>query len=160
MADAGATVYAFEPNPWAYEALLASLGGRPNVHTYPSAVGAEAGTSRLYLHHLHDDDPVVWSVGASLFASKSNVAGDGIEVEVVSLPAFLAGLGTPVDLLKLDIEGSEFGVLEALHRAGALGSIACVLVEMHDGIGDLDGSGTRVRELVAAGYPNVRLDWS
>jgi hypothetical protein len=62
--------------------------------------------------------------------------------------------------LKIDVEGSEIELLNALHDASLLGGIRTVLVEMHDTkIDELRESGAQLRQLVAGRYPNVRLDW-
>jgi FkbM family methyltransferase len=160
MADRGATLYAFEPNPWAFAELERLLGDRPNVHLRQAAVGVHAGEAELHLHRHHDQDEVVWSVGSSLFESKPNVSADSLTVEVVDLPAFIAGLDAPVALLKIDVEGSEIELLNALHAPDLLGGIRTVLVEMHDTkIDELRESGAALRQLVARRYPNVRLDW-
>lgn len=160
VADRGATLYAFEPNPWAFGELEQALGGRPNVHLVQAAVGARSGEARLFLHRDHLEDELAWSAGSSLFASKPNVSGDSVVVEVVGLPAFLESLGRPLTLLKIDVEGSEMELLDALHETGLLASIRTVLVEMHDRkIAELHDEGQRVRRLVAERYPNVRLDW-
>lgn len=160
MADRGATLYAFEPNPWAFAELEHALGGRPNVHLRQAAVGVHAGRAELHLHRDHVGDELAWSAGSSLFGAKPNVSADSVTVDVVDLPAFIAGLEAPVALLKIDVEGSEIELLNALHDANLLGSIRTVLVEMHDTkIDELRESGGVVRRLVGDRYPNVRLDW-
>lgn len=160
MADRGATIYAFEPNPWAFAELERALGNRPNVHLRRAAVGARAGQAELHLHRHHNTDEVMWSVGSSLFGAKPNVSADSLTVDVVDLAAFIAGLDTRVAMLKIDVEGSEIELLNALDEAGLLGDIRTVLVEMHDTkIDELRKSGAALRRRVADRYPNVRLDW-
>ncbi len=160
MADRGATLYAFEPNPWAFAELERAVGGRPNVHLRQAAVGTHSGKAELHLHLDHHDDELAWSAGSSLYGSKPNVSADTVTVEVVDLTTFMEALGSPVALLKVDVEGSEIELLDALHSAGRLGGIGTVLVEMHDRkIPELRESGAELRRLVAERYPNVRLDW-
>jgi FkbM family methyltransferase len=160
MADRGATVYAFEPNPWAFAELERALGDRRNVHLRQAAVGVTAGRAELHLHRHHDQDEVLWASGSSLFRSKPNVSEDSLTVDVIDLVSFVAQLETPLALLKIDVEGSEVELLNALHDANLLSGIRTVLVEMHDTkIDELRESGAALRELVAARYPNVRLDW-
>ena len=162
LAERGAEVYAFEPNPAAFHVLERRFAGRPAVHCLQKAVAAMAGTSRLYLHVDANDDPVGWSAGSSLLQEKPNVdPGTCIEVETVDLDAFLAGLGRPVAVLKLDVEGAEIEILERLLDTGRLGDVWNVLVEMHDrkvpGLAER-GAALR-RRLDDERYAHVRLDW-
>jgi len=160
MAENGAVVYAFEPNPWAFAELDRALGGRDTVHLREAAVGAREARVELFLHRHHADGEVAWSAGSSIFAEKPNVSTDSVTVDVVDLPAFIAGLPAAPALLKIDVEGSEIELLNALHERGLLVTIRAVLVEMHDRkIAELAEPGARLRRLVAAQYPNVRLDW-
>lgn len=63
-------------------------------------------------------------------ADNGNVAADGAQ----TIPALdLAGLcGEPVDLLKLDIEGSEAVVLSHLASTGALRNVRALVCEWHE----------------------------
>ncbi|MEM1351990.1 MAG: FkbM family methyltransferase, partial [Pseudomonadota bacterium] len=47
LAETGATVLAYEPDPYAFGRLEARLGERSNVKLHNAAVGVEAGTVRL-----------------------------------------------------------------------------------------------------------------
>jgi FkbM family methyltransferase len=162
MADRGADVYAFEPNPHAYALLQERFAGAPNVHCRSEAVSDRGGQARLYLHHRAHEDQVEWAVGSSLISSKGNVREDAyVVVETIDLDEFIATLPRPVTLLKMDVEGAELAILRRLISTGRLASIPYVLVEMHD---------TRVPELIAEGrvirqalalpeFSHVRLDW-
>jgi FkbM family methyltransferase len=155
-------VVAFEPNPTAFAVLERRLGDERNVRLVQAAVGASAGVRRLFLHVDHDGDPVGASSGSSLHPTKRNVSKDRwVDVEVVDLDAFLDTLDRPVDLLKLDIEGSEIEVLERLLETGRLRAIGRVVVEMHDGvIPELAERGARLRKALSArDYTHVTLDW-
>ena len=54
-----------------------------------------------------------------------------MDVEVIDFPAFVRGLGRPVKLLKVDIEGAEYILLNALIDAGLMDRIEKVYVETH-----------------------------
>ena len=73
MAESGATVHAFEPNPDAYRMLEEVTSGYPNVVLHQAAVTTEPGEVKLFLHKYAEDDPEYWSSGSSLLAEKSNV---------------------------------------------------------------------------------------
>jgi FkbM family methyltransferase len=157
-----ADVFAFEPNPIAYEALAARFAGDGRVRCSPAAVTARDGDAKLYLHRDAASDPLKWSAGSSLFADKGNVDADtAVDVETVDLSRFLDSLGRPVQVLKLDVEGAEIEVLERLLDTGRLREIAHVLVEMHDNkIPSLERPGAELRaRLAAERLDNVLLDW-
>jgi len=162
LAARGAEVYAFEPNPHAFEALARRFASNPRVHCLAKAVAATDGRARLYLHVDSAADQLTWSTGSSLLAAKPNVdASTYVEVETVDLDAFLDDLGRVVRVLKLDVEGAELEVLERLAATGRLASVEHVLVELHDRkIPGLEGRGEELRRLLASpAYRHVHLDW-
>jgi len=162
MAERGADVLAFEPNPWAFAALRRRFAGRSNVQCLNAAVTDHDGRMRLYLHQRSDQDPVRWSPGSSLVPDKGNVsARNWVDVETVDLDSLIAWLDRPVTLLKLDVEGAELRLLRRLIETGRIGSVEHVLVEMHDQrVPSLAAEGARVRTLLTErGHEHVRLDW-
>jgi FkbM family methyltransferase len=162
LARRGAEVHAFEPNPEAYGVLLERVRGYPRVRCSRTAVAATDGVGKLYLHQDAASDPVRWSAGSSLYAEKGNVdRNTAIDVDTIDLSRFIAELGRPVQLLKLDIEGAEIEVLGRLLDSGQLAGIRHVLVEMHDTkIPNLTAAGTRLRERLAhEGHEHVLLNW-
>lgn len=132
LAATGAEVHAFEPDPWTFEKLSARVGGRANVHLYNKALGAEAG-------HLPFFRPPDWaenpegkseavSVGERQRYQSAEPAG---EVEVVDFFAFVQSLGRAVDLVKMDIEGSEFAILTRLLAEERPLPVAALFIETH-----------------------------
>jgi FkbM family methyltransferase len=162
MAETGATVYAFEPHPEAYEALVRNTSRYPNVTAFNAAVTAEAGEVKLYLHKRSTKDPLTWSISSSLLPNKRNVdAKSYISVEGISLSKFLTRLGRPVTLLKMDIEGAEVDVLNQLLNQGLHESIEQAFVEVHDRkIPELAEPTRKLHDRLAAmGVTTFRLDW-
>lgn len=106
----GLQVHAFDPTPSTRD-WLAAHTPPPNFHFHPWAVTADDGVLTLY--------PRVRKDGRTSRAMYTMVAGDAsgeeaIEVPAFSLPTIAGKLGPRVDLLKIDIEGAEYGVLESL----------------------------------------------
>jgi FkbM family methyltransferase len=129
----GATVYAFEPNPFAFERLKKRFSSNPNIHCFQKGVLDKNGTMRLYLHELSDQDEVKYSTGSSLLDFKGNVLADKfIEVEIIDLTEFIESLHRRVKLLKMDVEGVECRILNKLIDTGIINSIDHVFVETHD----------------------------
>ncbi len=162
LAERGATVHAFEPNPDAFAVLAARFRDTPHVHCRQQAVALADGRSRLHLHVDAASDPVGRATASSLLTVKRNVSADAfVEVETIDLRPFLDDLGE-VALLKLDVEGMELPLLEALVPGGRLERIRHVLVEMHDrrSTGGYTPDGTRIRAMLAdPRFDHVRLDW-
>jgi FkbM family methyltransferase len=72
--------------------------------------------------------------------------GQGITVRAVDLAAHLPAR---VDLLKLDVEGAEYPIIERLHATGALHRVQNVVAEFHVRRGEVDqalGALARLRE--------------
>jgi FkbM family methyltransferase len=161
MAGTGARVYAFEPDPNVFAALTRNVAGLGNVVTFNRAVAAADGTARLFFHTRQGEDPVRFSKSSSMVAGKRNLGETYVEVETVGFPAFVAGLGQQVALLKMDIEGAEIEVLGALIDAGLLGSIRKAFVELHDRHSPALAEPTARlrRRLEAAGAGQFDLTW-
>lgn len=162
MARSGATVYAFEPNPTAFEALLKNSEGFPNVTAFQAAVTTVPGPVTLYLHKWADDDPLHWSTGSSLIAGKSNVRMDRqATVEGIALSSFISDLDCRIRLLKMDIEGAEVGVLNRIIDEGLHERIDEAYVEVHDRkVPELVEPTRKLRErLESVGASHFRLDW-
>src|SRR3546814_20131024 len=74
IAEGGATVHAFEPNPDAFAELSRNLAGFPSVHLHQQAVAARPGAVTLYLHEFEETHPAKWSKVPALMHSKGNVS--------------------------------------------------------------------------------------
>jgi len=162
MAETGAEVHAFEPNPDAFQELELATRDYANVTLHQAAVTAEPGQVELYMHKRADDDPVYYSRSSSLLADKSNVREDqSVSVEGVPLSRFIKELGRPIKLLKMDIEGAEVEVLGKLLDEGLHDSIEHAFVEVHDRrVKRLAKPTQQLRDrLQELGATQFRLDW-
>lgn len=158
---AGATVHAFEPDPYAQARFRERFGSDAAVTLHPVGVGAEPG--RFTLHRTRDfaTDPERATIGSSLFAHDLHGAGDAVEVEVIDLLAFIRGLGRRVDILKMDIEGAEVAILERMFDEGLHRDIGRIYVETHERFSpELATRTAALRARIAAErIDNVDLDW-
>lgn len=159
----GATVYAFEPNPFAFRALKERFANRPNVHCIEKGVLDHAGTERLYFHESSGQDEVLWSVGSSLLEYKGNVdRAKFVDVPIVDLGEFIASLKGRVKVLKLDVEGVEVPILKKLIETGLIDRIDYVFAETHDAkIPELREETNSLRGMIRARkLKHVNLDWT
>lgn len=162
LAEKGATVYAFEPNPHAFRVLQKRTARFPNVHCFNQGVLDRTDRLRLYLHKQAESNQVKWANGSSLLAFKTNVdAGTSVEVEVVDLSAFIAKIEGRIKVLKLDVEGVECPILNKLIDTGCAARIERILVETHDRkIPELREETDALRRRIAdAGLTHIELDW-
>lgn len=101
-------------------------------------------------------------VSGSLDPSHEYVAGgENIEIPTVDLDALLARAGrSECDVLKLDIEGAEYALLDALIGSGRIRAARQVLVEFHHGVTrhTLQDTRDRVDRLVAAGFRLIHTE--
>ena len=151
MAARGAEVFAFEPNPIAYETLCDRFEATKNVHCINKAVLDKNDTMRLFLHQRAEEDPLKWSTGSSLLECKKNVDGQNwVDVEVINIAEFINALGRNVRLMKLDVEGMEWKIINSLIDSGAINRIEKLLVEDHDEkIPELRDQGAAVRNRIS-----------
>lgn len=120
-----ARVLCFEPSPetGAYlQRNITANGLQDRVSWHSAALGAGSGTARLLR-----TDPC--SCEATLEQTIAEPGAEGLEVAVVGLAEAVEELGPP-DLVKLDCEGGEYGiVLETDPSLWA--SVRCILLEYH-----------------------------
>lgn len=162
LAATGATVYAFEPNPFAFATLQKRTAGLDKVICINKGVWDRPTTTRLYFHKEAAGNEEFWSFASSIFSSKGNVdPGHWSEVELVDLALFIEDLAKPVALLKIDIEGAECELLERFIDRELYRRVGMTLVETHDRkIPGLRGKTDRIRKAIRGkGISNIRLSW-
>ena len=162
LARSGAWVHAFEPDPYCFDQLQARFRRRPGVVLHQAAVGAAAGTVRLYRSRFFADDNAYWSQSNSQYAAKANTDPSAhFDAPVVDLAAVIDALGTRVALLKIDIEGAEVAVLNRLIDSGLIDRIDAVFVETHERkIPELAEPTAALRRRVTdLALARISLDW-
>lgn len=160
LARTGATVHAFEPHPHAFAELKQRVKGLPNVVLYPSAVSTSDGETDLFLHERSSEDVVHFSQSSSLEAGKTNIDSNAsVKVPIVDFAGFIADL-PGVDLLKMDIEGHEIAVLNALLDRELMGTVRRAFIELHDRKNpELREPTAALRGRMAPHMDRVDLDW-
>ncbi len=122
----GGRVHAFEPHPDLYPVLRRNLdrAGCRNVVAHPLALGSAHEERPFYLHPIDN-------LGASsLRASATNRDRPAVRVQVTTLDAYLAAHGVSrVDLLKIDVEGSERDLLAGAARTLAANPDVVLVIE-------------------------------
>jgi FkbM family methyltransferase len=109
------TVHAFEPVPELFARLTRRVGGRANVRSYPSALGARSGRATLHVSGGGSDgsSSLLRPTGHLECHPRVTFAAS-LQVPCVSLDDWARKNGiAEVDLLWLDLQGLEFDVVSA-----------------------------------------------
>jgi FkbM family methyltransferase len=134
----GARLHAFEPEAENFRLLSENLGPFPGAVLNRAAVGARDATVELHLA----------SHGAVHSVRDAEVGARTVEVPCVALGGYLARHSIRrVDLLKLDVEGSEADAVEGL--GPRLADVGVIVGEMHERLVDVPALYER---LAAAGF--------
>ncbi len=163
MAAAAGKIIAFEPDPWACAALRVNVADLDNVRIENAAAGASDDKILLYRHARFDKDPNRYSQSSSIVADKNNVAErESLMVRQIDFIRYLHDLDEDIGILKIDIEGAEVDLLEALFdNAGILNRIGHIFAETHEK--RIPGHKPRVEALRERARrierPRVDLDW-
>jgi len=134
LAETGATVHAIEPDPVNFAVLAENLRDLPNVTLHPVAVGQTSGTLRLFRPVGGQFQPGdISSQGVTChFRPGVSDTGNSFEVEVVGLDVFFDRIGGRADLVKMDIEGAELALLEAVVAGQCRLRCDTLFVETHE----------------------------
>lgn len=123
-----ARITCFEPNPAARAVLeknIAANGWQNDVTVVPVALGKEKGVVQFFV-----DEAVAASSGGSV-ANHTGKQGRSQHSYTVDVDILSPHIGGAVDLLKIDIEGPEFEVLEELRDSHKLSKVASIQLEYH-----------------------------
>jgi FkbM family methyltransferase len=134
MAATGATVHAFEPDPYAFAELQRNVGHLGNVVLHQAAVAMVGGQNLLQRRSDFAENPgrnskmsSLTPISPALFAG-----GEAIPVETRAFKDVLGLIGGPVALLKMDIEGAEFDILRMIFADPAAFDIDAIFCETHE----------------------------
>jgi len=132
LAETGARVHAYEPDPDTFARLSANVGHLPNVTLHQKAVGARSGTVHLRRAIGYDAQAGHLSQATSVvFDRADRFAPETIAVKQVGFRDLLADL-PQVALVKMDIEGAEFDILADIFDRDMPVSFDALYVETHE----------------------------
>lgn len=115
------TIHCFEPAPRACIRLARKFDGNGKIHLHPYGLGGADSSASLSLQ----------GPGATIYDNSPEF--DQVEVLIRDVVDVLEELGVDeIDLLKINIEGGEYDLLDRLDEAGWLPRIRLVLVQFHE----------------------------
>ena len=141
-------VYAIEPVPDNYELLRRNvdLNRRGNIEMHRCAVGDKPGRAQMHLSHLRN-----WHAMTAVHAT-----GRVIEVEVVTLDAFLEGKPSP-SLVRMDVEGYEYEILQGMEETLERSTDLTLFIEIHPHIMGAERMRSMLQLLARHGYEIARI---
>lgn len=124
-----ARIYAFEPDPPSIAYLGRRFATEPDIECLPYGLGGEDAWLPM----------VQRGMGSTLYAVDTGggedrgETEDRVEVQVRDVVGVLDELGhAEVDIIKLNIEGAEYALLERLISAGRLHQIRVYTIQFHE----------------------------
>ncbi len=120
------TVHAFDPTPYSLE-WVEGLELPENFRFHPWAAAGEDGSLRLYrrINKRGKKSQVMWTAD-----SRAADSSDFVDAPAYSIATIMERLGHDrVDLLKVDVEGAEYEILDGLGEAACLPTQ--LLIEFH-----------------------------
>ena len=144
----GVRIVACEASPWAYEQLVRNVQLNPalgNIDTWHCAIVGSADNRDIDFWTDATGSPCSTLLESAI---RDKSAGQWVKVPAVSLSVVLAST-TTVDLLKMDVEGAEYEILQGTPPS-VLGRVRRTVVEYHP-IKD-HHFGDIVEALVGAGF--------
>lgn len=144
----GCRIYIFEPMPAFYESIVRRFAGDPLIKVFPFGLAGE-------------DKTVSMAMANENTSGLRPAEGDALPV---SLRRFTAVCQeeclTRIDLLKVNIEGGEYELLEHLVATKFIASILNLQVQFHDFVPDAEKRKQALRALLAeTHYPTYLFDF-
>jgi FkbM family methyltransferase len=163
LAATASQVIAFEPDPWSVEQLRANTADLDNVVIEEAAASVEDGHVALMRHVGFDEDPGLNSLSSTIVTEKDNMPVEASHsVRQVDFLRYIRELDSDIGFLKIDIEGAEVPLLEALFATpDLLQRIRYIFAETHEK--KIPGHPARVEALRAFAErcerPGINLFW-
>ena len=163
MALSAKTVIAFEPDPWTFAELSINVADLENVVLMQAAASICDATVALYRGPDFGKNPNMLSQSSSIVeANPSVVQESAAEVQQIDFIRFLSELNEDIGIIKIDIEGAEFELLEALFDSPeVLGRIDYVFAETHEAImPEFEDRAASLRERArGVARPRINMYW-
>lgn len=163
FAKSRAKVFAFEPDPLAFQVLKQRTEGFSNITCYQKAVSTINGTTRMFYHKERAQiNHEAYSVSSSIIGEKVNIDSNNyIEIETIDLSEFINSIQGQIAVVKMDIEGAEIEVMEKLIKNETYKKVDLFLVETHET--KIPGHYEKVAKLkhllATKSIKNIKLNW-
>lgn len=117
-----ATILGFEPDPTLFTILTKNVASNHLTNVSLINKALDSNNRVTYISDVHEDD-----LGVRIIKTPENEKA-ATKIETTKLSAYIT---KPVDLLKLDIEGSEWNVIHDLVANNKLHYLENIIIEIH-----------------------------
>jgi FkbM family methyltransferase len=125
----GVRIFAFEPHPQTFGKLRENISG-PQLSLFNIALGSRTGETELF---SYENDKINSLTPKAQFAMRFGKRGEPIKVRIDTIDNFCTSNSVAgIDVLKIDTEGSELGVLRGANKKLANHDIRFVYTEFND----------------------------
>ena len=141
-------IYAFEPNPNSFKKLQQKAASNPKLQPIPYGLGDEDISVEFTLKGL----------GSSMCderGSHSDTPRTTVEIAAIDRVWAELNLGQ-IDLMKINIEGAEFPLLDKMIKADLLNKVDCFMIQFHEWHPGAYSKRLRIREELSKTH---RLVW-
>jgi FkbM family methyltransferase len=139
-----ATVHVFEPGPPNLRILEMNRLANPQlgerIHVHPEAVGGETQSAKWFFDEVNPG-------GSSLFGQGDS----GIDVQIRAFAEVIGTLRDAISLVKIDIEGAEYSIVEKTSRE-IWQRIPAISLELHDNPEGKISNDQLLKEMQGLGY--------
>jgi FkbM family methyltransferase len=150
-------IHAFEPQAGAIERCRQAIAAEARIELHPYGLAGYQRVEQLTLS----------GPGSSIYADpRSGGSFDSVEIELRDVAEVLEAIDVDhIDLIKINIEGGEYELLDRLHETGWLRTIDTVIVQFHEFAPDAYRARRRNRRQLAEthhctwNYPWVYERW-
>lgn len=163
IAQTGATVHAYEPDPLTFKKLRENLKEFDNIHFHNSACGDTDGKMTFYqqIDRFEGNHSLI-SEGASIYKQGRHIdASTEQTVPICDFTRIIKETDAEIALVKIDIEGAEVPLLEKLFDEGLHNRIKHIFVETHErGFPHLFDRYMALRKRIKKNQiKHINLDW-
>jgi len=118
-------IYAFEPDEQSYKEALSLLGNHENIRIFNYGLSGKNEEAQLY----HG------GIGSSVFRGWSRKMKKTSSIELRDVSEVIDELKIEsIDLMKINIEGSEYSLLKRLVESGAAKKCKLIMIQYHEWI--------------------------
>ena len=129
LSEIGCKIYAFEPHPVFFSRLKQQYGDNPNIVLSDSAIWKKDEQRNFYFKRSAS----ALNGGATLMEEKTNIVdlNLNITVECLDISRLVHSIDKDIDVLKMDVEGAEYEILERLIETDSYKKIKSIYFEDH-----------------------------
>ena len=133
MAQHAKHVYAYEPDPFAYNKLLESTTEHHNITLSDCAIGNDNKITKLYRTKGFENNPLNCTIASTVYISEDTDIDNYIKVKQISIKNIILDIEQEIGIIKIDAEGAEVPILEMiLDNCALMSKIKYIFVETHE----------------------------